>query len=136
MVTVEPGAYLIPPLLAKAAKDPKAAPLLNLEAAEALVRSGLGGVRIEDNVAYLGDDWMGQRAGGAQGDAQRAAARAAAHPAAAAALAGGVQGRLMNLTVAAGVVKGLAEVEGVMRQEWRPEEGMAAQPSLAEALLG
>eukprot|EP00198_Chlamydomonas_reinhardtii_P012368 XP_001701705.1 predicted protein [Chlamydomonas reinhardtii] len=49
VVTVEPGAYLIPPLLAKARADPKVAPFINFDLAESLAAGGLGGVRIEDN---------------------------------------------------------------------------------------
>ncbi|EFJ45292.1 hypothetical protein VOLCADRAFT_106021 [Volvox carteri f. nagariensis] len=104
VLTVEPGAYLIPALLARARNDPGVAPFLDFDAAEALVRCGLGGVRIEDNVVVLAE-------------APPPAALAAAPPL-------GLQGRLYNLTVAAGVAKEMAEVEEVMRQEWRPEAAM------------
>ncbi|GLC33598.1 hypothetical protein PLESTB_000093400 [Pleodorina starrii] len=101
VLTVEPGGYLIPPLLARARADPRVAPFVDFDAAEALIRAGLGGVRIEDNVVVLAEA-----------------------PVAAAAATAGLQGRLFNLTVAAGVAKEMAEVEEVMRQEWRPEAAM------------
>ncbi|GLI59795.1 hypothetical protein VaNZ11_001760 [Volvox africanus] len=96
VLTVEPGAYLIPPLLARAMADPRVAPFVNFDVAGALIRSGMGGVRIEDNVLVLSEALPGVTAAG-------------------------LQGRLYNLTVAAGVVKEMAGVEEVMRQEWRPE---------------
>ncbi|KAG2435289.1 hypothetical protein HXX76_007365 [Chlamydomonas incerta] len=105
VVTVEPGAYLIPPLLAKARADPRVAPFINFELAEALAAGGLGGVRIEDNVLLL-DGGKGAAAGGGVSGA-------------------GVQGRLFNLTVAAGCAKEMREVEDVMAEEWRPAEAMS-----------
>ncbi len=102
VLTVEPGAYLIPPLLARARADPRVAPFVDFDAVEALMREGLGGVRIEDNVVMLAD----------------VPALSAEEQVA------GLQGQLYNLTVAAGVVKGMAEVEEVMLQEWRPEATM------------
>ncbi|GIL83445.1 hypothetical protein Vretimale_11190 [Volvox reticuliferus] len=99
VLTVEPGAYLIPPLLARAMTDLRIAPFVDFDAAEALIRSGMGGVRIEDNVLVLSEPPPGVKAAG-------------------------LQGRLYNLTVAAGVVKEMAGVEEVMRQEWRPEAAM------------
>ncbi|KXZ43505.1 hypothetical protein GPECTOR_88g448 [Gonium pectorale] len=105
VLTVEPGAYLIAPLLARARTDPRVAPFVDFGAAEALMRGGLGGVRIEDNVLVLD--------AGASGEQGVAAAP-------------GLRGRLYNLTEAAGVPKAMAEVEEVMRQEWRPADALAA----------
>jgi Xaa-Pro dipeptidase len=48
VVTCEPGLYFIEPLIRKALEEASKAPLLNLEKIEAM--SGMGGVRIEDNV--------------------------------------------------------------------------------------
>lgn len=48
VVTCEPGLYFIPPLLDKAAVDERQAPFIDFDKARSL--TGLGGVRIEDNV--------------------------------------------------------------------------------------
>lgn len=52
-VTVEPGIYFMPTLLARARADAKQAACVNWDAVEACV--GLGGVRIEDNVVVTRD---------------------------------------------------------------------------------
>ena len=115
VVTVEPGAYLIPPLLAKARADPKVAPFINFDLAESLAAGGLGGVRIEDNVLLL-DGSKGARAGAGTGAGAGVSGGVSG---------AGVQGRLFNLTVAAGCAKEMREVEDVMAEEWRPAEAMS-----------
>jgi Xaa-Pro aminopeptidase len=113
VVTVEPGAYLIRPLLAKARADPAQAAMVDVDLAERLMAGGLGGVRIEDNVAVvaLPPHAAADAAGpGAGAGAQREG--------------GGRCCTLLNLTEAAGVAKEVADVEAVMGQEWAPGPAM------------
>lgn len=114
VVTVEPGAYLIPLLLAKARADPRVAQMIDFDVAERLMtRDGLGGVRIEDNVAMLALP-LAPGAAGAAAAGQAGAAAAASAPLV-----------LFNLTGAAGVPSDVQDVESVMRQEWQPLAAMS-----------
>ncbi|KAG2494091.1 hypothetical protein HYH03_007730 [Edaphochlamys debaryana] len=123
VVTVEPGAYLIPPLLAKARADPKLAAFINLDACDALVRQGLGGVRIEDNVVLLDPASDPVVAAAVEGMADSDMG-----PVGGTAGTAGLYGRLYNLTMAAGVPKEMAAVEEVMLEDWRPAECMLGAP--------